>query len=466
MREWVGNAPFVYLTLGRRQVWVVSAVDDYRLAASWGGKEDVVWEVGAATGVTTALLAQAAKEVVAVEKAPEKRAKLRLLAAERENVQVIEGDALTESLPIPPGSRADWLFVDLGGDAPPWRTIAAAGRWAEALQCERIVVRCTKLHEALGSVQAGLDASCSVSPNGTHRASTSVLIQSVMTATGPEVAERLVAELAGGSYRERKRLVAAIRRLGSVALRPLAALVADTQALLAARRTAADAISEIVAELGGVTAALQGEGKGSIPLQWAVMRALGQHARRLGGLSADRLPDGKLLLEMLMAEDDLTRFIARRHLRKQSTEAARALAYAICRAGASVGELVAGLDALGAFRGASAEEIAVGCTEAAGPDQELAIRRRIACAVLGVADQRWAAELLRALEGVAEPGVAQHLEALRAAAQRGARADELARRVSETVAAGVTREDVTDAIAASPHPWMRAVAAVVGEPGE
>jgi len=467
MRERAEDQPFVCLILGARQVWVVSAVESYRLATSWVGAGHLVWELGAATGVTTALLAQVAEEVVAVEKAAEKIEKLRLLATEWDNVRVIECNALAERLPVAPGSRADWLFVDLGGDAPPWRTMAVAERWAEALQCERIVIRCSRLREALGSVRTIPDASCSVPPPDTDHASTLLLTQSVMAATGPQVGERLVAELAQRSYRERKRLVAAIRRLGSGALRPLARLVADSQAPLAARRTAADAISEIVGDLGGsVAATVQAGAQLSIPLRWAVLRGLEPHVRRLDELGAGRTPDGKLLLDMLTAEDEFTQFIARRQLRKQPTEAGPALAQAICLADASVGDMGAGLDALGASHAVSAQEVVAWCTAAAGPEREQAVCRRVACAVLGVADQRWAAELLRALGEMTQPATAQRVEALRAAAQRGAPPDELARRARQAVAAGVAREDLAAAIAASPHPWMRAVAALVREGGE
>jgi hypothetical protein len=126
----------------------------------------------------------------------------------------------------------------------------------------------------------------------------------------------------------------------------------------------------------------------------------------------------------------------------------------------------AGLDALGASHAVSAQEVVAWCTAAAGPEREQAVCRRVACAVLGVADQRWAAELLRALGEMTQPATAQRVEALRAAAQRGAPPDELARRARQAVAAGVAREDLAAAIAASPHPWMRAVAALVREGGE
>jgi len=482
MRRAIEGAPALHFEASGREVSVVSAVEAYRLiAASWVAQSEVVWELGAATGATTALLAQAAKEVVAVEKAPEKLEKLRRMTEEHGKVRVVAADALTASPrdALEGDQRADWLFVDLGGDAPPWRTMAVAERWAEALACGRIVVRNTKLYEALMSCRGSADAHGHSGGNGIlpmlhsdHalearatqgadegvRAPTPVLLEWVREATGPEVAARLVNELAGGTYRQRKRLTEALSRLGGAALVPLARLVADKTAPMVGRRAAADMISEIVAGSSVIPDDLQS----SLPGQWAVARGLAGRGREPGSSGrAARLTElvameqggavkGELLAAMVADEDEFSRFIARRQLRKRPQDAAQALAEEIGRKGLAARETARALEALGVCEGATPQQVVEWCGDAGA---------RLACAVLGVADQQWAAELLAAFAQTPQARqVAEALEALREAAQRRAKRSELERRLAKVIAAGASPEDLREAIAASPHPWMRRVA--------
>lgn len=61
--------------------------------------EEVILEVGAGTGNLTALLQQAARSVVAIEKDPKLADQLRRKFRDKDNVKIVEGDVLKISLP-------------------------------------------------------------------------------------------------------------------------------------------------------------------------------------------------------------------------------------------------------------------------------------------------------------------------------------------------------------------------------
>ncbi len=64
-------------------------------------RDDVVYDIGAGTGVVTSALAAKAGRVIAVENEPRTAEKLRQNMARRSNVEVVEGDFL--AMPLPEG---------------------------------------------------------------------------------------------------------------------------------------------------------------------------------------------------------------------------------------------------------------------------------------------------------------------------------------------------------------------------
>lgn len=480
-RRGAGKPAAVHFRLGEREFWVVSAVEAYRaIAGSWPQAGDVLWELGAATGVATVLAAEAASEVYAVEKAPEKLKKLQAATVGQPNVHVLDADVTAERLSIPADSYADWLLVDLGGDSPPWRTMVIADRWAAALNCTQAVVRNSALMELVTSAQpvesltgkpAAEEARSPLEPPlKVQQTSTAVLRQRVLETSSADVATRLVEALEKSGFRERKRLVPAIVSLGPTALNPLARLVSDRSASLAARRSAADALRQVVETAEQAQAdLLRGA---SIPVQWAVARARVRKRPPMEGTGADLIraeqqgksAPGGPLLQMLTDADEFVRFIARSHLRQGGEEAAESLVAGIAEGKPTLPAVVAALDALAARGRLSAERIVRWMLEAAAPGRRSDVSRAIACACLGAADQKWALSLLSALGDAPAGGralPAEQLNALHRAAQREASAAELRRLVSEIVAAGIGADDVVAAAATSPHPWMRRVGEIV-----
>jgi hypothetical protein len=481
-RRGAGDPAAVHFALGEREFWVVSSVEAYRvIAGSWPQGEETVWELGAATGAATVLAAEAAAEVYAVEKAPEKLEKLKAAAGDRANVHVLEVDAAAERPSIPADSRADWLLVDLGGDAPPWRTMAVAERWAAALRCSRVVIRNSTLGGLASSAEPVIALTDGPEPEEApttpepplkvQETSTAVLRQRVLETVCPEVATRLVDALGTSGFRERKRLVQAIVSLGHTALQPLARLVADTSASLVARRSAADALGQLVRTTG------EAEGdilrRAPIPVQWAVGRAQPSERPPAAGaiaelLAADRegtSASARLLLEMLADADEFVRFIARSHLRHGDREAAKSLAAEIAAAECTLPAVVGALDALTMWRGLSAARIVKWIVEAASPDDRHQVSRTVACACLAAADQKWAASLLSALANLPSAdrgGVpADQLRALHRVAQREPASAQIRRLVHETLDAGIGAEELAAAASISPHPWMRQVGEIV-----
>ena len=478
VRQRTEDVPAIHLSVAGRDVWAVSAVESYRvIAGSWPKAEHVVWELGAATGAATVLAAEVAAEVFAVEKAPEKLDKLRAATAGHENVRMLDADVMAERPSVPADSRADWLLVDLGGDAPPWRTMLVAERWAQALDCSQVVVRNSALFEAASSAAAVgslTEASAAravpdagdAAP-GVREASTAVLRQRVLEAVSPEIAARLVDALGKSGFRERQRLVDALADVGHVALQPLVRLVGDTRASLAARRSAAEALKQVLQAIGRAEAdALESP---SIPVQWALAEAEVPERPSVEGPGADVVSaekEGKAapatsLLRMLADEDEFVRFIARSHLRHAGPEATTALAAEMSASEITVAAMVAGLDALGVSRGLPAEQVVDRALKAAPADQRADVTRRLACACLGVADQKWASGLWSALgdrpEVKADDIPVEQLKALYRAAQREPLGAEARRLVGEIVDAGVSADELSAAAASSPHGWMRQV---------
>ncbi|MBM3474530.1 MAG: hypothetical protein FJX75_14800 [Armatimonadetes bacterium] len=458
-------AVVVSFALGERTYWVVSSVDAYRaMAASWPGPEEVVWEIGAATGAATVLIAKRAAEVHAVEKAPEKLAKLRLLAAGHPNLHVIEADALAAPCHLSPVT-CHLLFVDVGGDAPPLRALSVAESWADSLHCDRVVVRNTKLYRALMSARVlGPDTSpggaglvCGPSTRrrlvcgpSTRRSLVSgpstrpggplpeltVLVERLLEVTAPGVAPRLVEALRNAGFRERKRLQEALGRLGPAALGPLRELVEDQAAPIEARRAAGEVMRGIVRE------------RGQEPFP-----ASDRMSASSLYLSGETVPDPVSHLRMLASEDELVRHLGRSRLRKARVPEVRALVEALFRPVETVENVIKVLDALaatGALTPATTVDMALDTAESA-PE---AVSERLFCSAFGLSDQKWGKELVAALESAGSArGIAPlpHLSALFSTLQRR---PEAARRM---LASTSFPPDLRAALLASPHPNVRSL---------
>jgi len=453
-------AAVVSFALGERTYWVVSSVDAYRaMAASWPGAEEVVWEIGAATGAATALIAKRAAEVHAVEKAPEKLAKLRLLAAGHPNLHVIEADAVAVPGDLLPAT-CNLLFLDVGGDAPPLRALGVAESWADSLRCDRVVVRNTKLQRALMSArvlgpdtspgEAGLVCGPSIRRRLVCGPSTrpmvgplpelTVLVERLMEVTAPAVAPRLVEALRNAGFRERKRLQEALARLGTAAVGPLRELVEDQAAPIEARRAAGQTMQRVIRES-------ENSVKSIGPTEAAL-------TRWVSGL--DIVPDAfdaRLLLCMLVSEDALIRHLGRSRLRKARVPEVQGLVEALFRPVETVENVIKVLDALaatGVLPAAALVELALDSAETA----QQAVFERLFCAVFGLSDQKWGKELVAALESAGSArGIAPlpHLSALFSTLQRR---PEAARRM---LASTPFPPDLRAALAASPHPNVRSL---------
>lgn len=453
-REWRG-----------RTYWFVSEAEAYRrLAAALPKEGDVVWELGAATGAATALAAQAAQEVVAVEKAAEKLEKLAAVAEAHANVRVVEADALAKP-ELPEGARADLLLVDIGGDAPPWRTMQAADSWADSLACVRVVVRNTAMAELLAGrppSPANPPVARASSPCGTTLPASdpSLLVQPVLDVVSRDTARQMVEGLREGGFTARQRLAEGLVALGPAAIRPLAGLVTDMEASPAARRAAAETLKQVTDRVERETQrALRHR---SPALEWALGVTDGETAgaELAAAERKGKTPSGHALIRLLGHPDELVSALGKQALKEHGEEAARKLVLAAAEDKAFVSPTVTALDALATVKAVTAECAVEWYLESGGRREA---PWRLAAATLGVAERQWAAEVLEEVAKRREELPVEPLQRLTRAAQGKPRGKEALRALEELVRLEAPVPMLASAAGLSPHPWMREVGEVLAE---
>lgn len=440
--------PIVRLQAEDRTVWAVSSVDVYRaIAALLPEKTDVVCEIGAAAGYATILAAQRAHLVYAVEKAPEKLDKLKLLATHQPNVRILAADA---SQPPPQEIRADLLFVDIGGDAPPWRTLAVAERWAESLHSQRVVIRNTKLWRTFLSAQALPNVEAVLTPAdepSLPALPTPLLVERILELVSANTANMLAEALRDAGYRDRKHLREVLIRLGSRSLRPLVTLISDPEAPIAARRAAAEAVRGILREAETVVRDVR-------ECESAIVRGV------LGGQAAREAPDPPDMVRLLASEDALIRQQARKRLRRASVVEVKKLVEAVFRPVETVENVVKVLDSLGDARSIDPESVVETALNAPEMPQRAAYDRLV-CAILGLGDQKWGKELALALESAASSrGIAHftQVSALFSTIHMGQESQKSADLLRRAITSGIPSSDLRAALTTSPHPHVRALA--------
>ena len=134
-------------------IYVCARARTYRrLAEQLPRPDDVVVEVGSADGKATRRLARAARRVIAIEKAPAIMAKARAAVGHLDNVTLVQADARRLGPVLELVKRADIVFLDISGGAPPEQTLAMGETYRTRL-CPRILVlRNTKLNRFVRSV--------------------------------------------------------------------------------------------------------------------------------------------------------------------------------------------------------------------------------------------------------------------------------------------------------------------------
>ncbi|MFQ6097261.1 MAG: rRNA adenine N-6-methyltransferase family protein, partial [Armatimonadota bacterium] len=268
-----------------RAIWtnvrlhVVSDVDDYRALATRlaGDAAGCVIELGGATGETTALLAERARRVVVVEKGRQRAQMLWRRFSGRENVVVVHADANDLDVVRATLSRAQCLFVDLGGDAPAWTTMAVVERYVRAFRPAAVVVRNTAVAQFLAATAAEPEGTSALAsaPSGlssTHKPEVRRAARMLAAAATPEAASHLASLLVDADARTRRAASQGLLALGAMSLSPLAAILEDRGADVRARRTAAALIVRIgtlaIADLVGLMRSA------SPAAEWAAATAL------------------------------------------------------------------------------------------------------------------------------------------------------------------------------------------------
>ena len=133
--------------------YVCASVTVYRkLADRLPQADDVVVELGASTGKATWRLARRARRVIAVEKSHQMVEMARVAVRGADNVTLVEGDARQLTHVLSETARADCVFVDVSGSAPPWSTLRLAEKYRRQLRPRCLVVRSTGLARFTSSV--------------------------------------------------------------------------------------------------------------------------------------------------------------------------------------------------------------------------------------------------------------------------------------------------------------------------
>jgi len=113
--------------------------------------------VGAANGATTRRLARAARRVIAIEKSAAMVEELRAAVGQLPNVTLLHSDARRLGPVLAAVKRADIVFIDISGGAPPFQTAALGETYRTRLRPRILVLRNTKLNafaQSLGYVEA------------------------------------------------------------------------------------------------------------------------------------------------------------------------------------------------------------------------------------------------------------------------------------------------------------------------
>ena len=247
--------------------------------------------------------------------------------------------------------------------------------------------------------------------------------------------------------------------LGPAAIRPLAALVSDSEASPAARRAAAEALRQ-------VTDRAERETKRALrhpspALEWALGVADGETAgaELAAAERKGKVPSGHTLVRLLGHPDELAASLGKQALKEHGEEAARKLVLAAVEDKAFVSPTVTALDALATVKAVTAELAVEWYLEAGGRDAPW----RLVAATLGVSERQWAAEMLEEVARSCEKLPVELLQRLARAAQAKPRGKEALRAVEELVRVEAPVPMLASAAGLSPHPWMREVGEVLAE---
>jgi predicted TPR repeat methyltransferase len=115
--------------------------------------DDVVVEIGASTGEATRRLAGRALRVIAVEQSPQMVEMARATLSDAGNVTLLQADARQLAPVLAETARADCVFVDISGSAPPWTTLRLAERYRSQLRPRCLVIRNVRLARFVSSVR-------------------------------------------------------------------------------------------------------------------------------------------------------------------------------------------------------------------------------------------------------------------------------------------------------------------------
>ena len=115
--------------------------------------DDVVVEIGASTGEATRRLAGRARRVIAVEHSPQMIEMARATLGDASNVTFLQADARQLAPVLAETARADCVFVDISGSAPPWTTLRLAESYRSQLRPRCLVIRNARLARFMASVR-------------------------------------------------------------------------------------------------------------------------------------------------------------------------------------------------------------------------------------------------------------------------------------------------------------------------
>ena len=139
---------------GSLEVRVCARVAAYRaLARTLPESGDTVVELGAAEGHTTGFLARRAERVIAVEKSAACLEIARDRCARRSNITWVNADAFELGEIQAHTSRADLVFLDIGGSSWAWLALKLAGMYRQMFQPRVMVIRNVGLNDFVCAVQ-------------------------------------------------------------------------------------------------------------------------------------------------------------------------------------------------------------------------------------------------------------------------------------------------------------------------
>ena len=140
-------------TRSKCKIYLTADVKTFRhFAEELPTKDDVVLELGSSTGKTTEILAQSANRVFGVEKCRivgEARDNLKKF----ENVTIIHEDAQNIYQVFEKARRVSMVFIDVGGNVGPWRTVWLAERYMRMFSPKALVMRNNQLSGFISSLE-------------------------------------------------------------------------------------------------------------------------------------------------------------------------------------------------------------------------------------------------------------------------------------------------------------------------